>query len=141
MRLSFWLGKLQSHNSFVCTQLLVPLTQGFFLKMPTPPANRGMRNLCFPWSTRVSNSQNRTHQNVKPSQQLLTATYILLICYVFCLVVNGTEEYRYEGPEFTVTESQFFRSLSLHPLIPLKSYHMEVCASSSIHTKSEIPLK
>lgn len=78
---------------------------------------------------------------MKPSQQLLTATYILLLCYVFCLVVNGTEEYRYEGPEFTVTESQFFRSLSLYPLIPLKSHHMEVCASSGIHTKSEIPLK
>lgn len=78
---------------------------------------------------------------MKPSQQLLTAAYVLLICYVFCLVVNGTEEYSYEGPEFTVTESQFIRSLSLYPLIPRKSHHTEVWAPSGIHTKLEIPLK
>lgn len=78
---------------------------------------------------------------MKPSQQLLTAAYVLLICYVFCVVVNGTEEYSYEGPEFTVTESQFIRSLSLYPLIPLKSHHTEVWAPNSIHTKLEIPLK
>lgn len=53
--------------------------------------------------------------------------------------MNGTDEYSYKGPEFTVTKSQFIRSLSLDHLY--HSHHIEVCASSGIHTKLEIPLK